>query len=154
MIGDKMNFKHILLFIVIINFIGCSKSFVSHSTKPDEYKATKVQELPSWILNPNQKNHICDIGSSKLKKDILATKKIAKIKAKRNISEQMKVFIISQTINTQKCDNLDCSTSFNSIIQQESSNILEGDIFYPNEHIDKEDEVYYVRACIKINTIS
>ncbi|MEA2017637.1 MAG: LPP20 family lipoprotein [Campylobacterota bacterium] len=130
--------------------IGCGSTpqpskEISNSKKTITPKPIIKNTTPNWILNPNKQNQICSIGSANITK-IDETKKIAFIKAKSNISKEIKLHINSQTSKQLNCNNSECKKEFNKFSQQQSTNML-NNISLSDEYVDTKNNRYYVRAC-------
>ncbi|MEA2017760.1 MAG: hypothetical protein U9N59_04870 [Campylobacterota bacterium] len=130
--------------------IGCGSTpqpskEISNSKKTITPKPIIKNTSPNWILNPNKQNQVCSIGSANITK-IDETKKIAFIKAKSNISKEIKLHINSQTSKQLNCNNSECKKEFNKFSQQQSTNML-NNISLSDEYVDTKNNRYYVRAC-------
>ena len=153
-----MNFKYkkLHLNILLITFlIGCS----SISNKPqdtfskdkhnNDTKIAKKQsikyKIPSWLINPNKSDQICAIGTANANSGI-DMKKIAFIRAKAEISKQINIYIESQITSSK---NSNGKSIFATSSSHQSTNMLKN-IKIVNEYLDKNDNIYYVRACSKI----
>lgn len=120
-----------------------SKPIVKKQIKQQEHK--KLDPTPKWVINPNKENHICSTGSANIS-DIITAKKIAYITAKARISEEIEVYVESQSTLSKECSNDECKKSYTSKISQQSTNMLRGvkavDTYQDNKH-----NRLYVRAC-------
>jgi hypothetical protein len=152
--------NHLLIFTIAISaFIsGCSTTPVSPSTQkqqPIEVKKKPIckeevkSSLPNWILNPNKNGFICDIGSSRVNAKMSTTKKVALITAKARISEQVKLYINTQSNSEASCINDECKKEFHTKTNIQSSNMIKN-IRTLNDYTDVLNNIYYVQVCTKI----
>lgn len=145
-----MRLKYIAILLIFLFIIGCSSTNNS-TTQSIQKDFNQIETLPNWIMNPNQDNFICAVGSSIIEDNIYTTTKTANIKAKAKISEQINVYINSQSILHKKCNTDECKKTFSSKITQQSTNMLTN-IKELNNFKDIKNNIYYTRICTpKIN---
>ncbi|MEA2018113.1 MAG: LPP20 family lipoprotein [Campylobacterota bacterium] len=131
--------------------IGCGSTpqpskVISNSKKTITPKPIIKKTSPNWILNPNKQNHICAIGSSKLSSDKKTMKKIASMKAKANISKQIKIYIDSKS---KASKNNNGKSTYTTSSTQQSTNMLRG-VKVVDNYEDKQNNIFYLRTCTKI----
>ena len=134
----------VISIVTMVLYIGCT------STSNNQLlikKETTVSKTLNWILNPELKNKICAIGSSAIQEDM---KKIAKLKAKSNISKEIKIYIETQSIKKTTCTSQNCKSDFTTSSIHQSSNLLKN-IKLENEYLDKKNNIYYIRLCTETN---
>ena len=138
--------KFILFIISSIFYIGCSNTITQINNISNSKKNTNNQnlKLPKWIQNPQNKNKICAIGSSKKQNNM---KEIAQLKAKANISKNISLYIQSQSIKKIKCNKTNCNDSFSTNSTHQSNTMLK-DVKIINEYFDKQNNIYYLKMCI------
>jgi len=123
------------IFIIFIGFIFIACSSKNTINKPYSKQQQTTINLPLWIQNPQNKNKICAIGSSKQQNNM---KQIAQLKAKANISKNISLYIHSQSIKKKQ---------YHSNTMQQSTNMLKN-IQINNEYLDKQNNIYYLQMCI------
>ena len=147
-----MKLKTILIFMLLpLLFISCTFDNQPNVNKKSKEKVVVTKKrivkdsVPNWIFNPNKQNYICSIGSAPIR-DKKTTNIIAKMKAKANISKQINIYIKSESKSIQ---NSNGKSKYTSSSVQQSTNILR-DVKFIDNYIDKKNNIYYVRVCIKI----
>jgi hypothetical protein len=153
--GENMKLQIAFLFSIILLITGCSISnekvntpilnSQSQSQQQTNIKSKIIDDTPNWILNPDKQNYICATGSSKVLNDKKTMKKIAFMRAKANISIQIKIYINTQSKLIQ---NSNGKSKFTISSTHQSTNMLKN-IKIMNTYIDEKNQIYYIRVCSK-----
>lgn len=73
------------------------------------------------------------------------------LRAKKSISNQIDVYVYSQSKRHIKCTHKECTKSLNSYAIQQSANML-NHISIVDQYIDNKNNIYYIQSCTpKIN---
>ena len=156
--------KKNLFLIGIVFLTGCSsvkpivanQEHKSQERKSQEHKSqerkshnSKRTYKPNWITNSNVKGSICNIGSAVINNNFGITKRIATIKAKSNISQEIQSYISTKIKLETKCLNQECKERFSSKINIKSTQMIRN-VKEINQYIDTNKGIYYIHLCTKI----
>lgn len=125
----------------MLNFCSCAK------LEPQSMPLTSNK--PSWIKNSNRDGYICSIGYANISQDILMAKKIAIVRAKANMSENIMSHIETQDTLKVECKNNNCEKDFDSKTSITSAQMIR-DTQTENEYINEKENLYYIRLCSKL----
>ena len=128
---------------------GCSSAEPNPIVTQSKTIETIESYQPDWIINSNKDGYLCNIGYSKLNKNLAITKKIANIEAKANISQDIQSHIKTQIELETNCKNEECKDKYSSKINITSKQMIRN-VKIVNQYTDTKKGIYYIHLCMKI----